>query len=84
MTTPQAGQQAAPGQVNGTAPAGPAAEDCDTCVTKGEIALAILGGAIGLGIILMAVDVGFGGKLSARLGLGNREGTTPDDNSSGA
>lgn len=65
-----------PVSVNGAAP-GPAAEDCETCVTSGERALAIIGVLIGAGIVLIAVDLGTGGKFSGLFGLGKKE--TPSD-----
>lgn len=87
MTTPGTGQRAPdPPQpsvsVNGTAP-GAAGDECETCVSKGELALAVLGGAIGLGIILMAIDLGAGGRLSRAIGLGQRGEDTADDGNSG-
>jgi hypothetical protein len=50
-------------------------------VTKGEIGLAVLGAAIGGFIILMAVDLGTGGKVAALVGLGPRAGGPAGDNS---
>ena len=47
---------------NGTAPADPA--PCQDCATGGEKLLAILAGAFGLFIILMAVDMATGGKVT--------------------
>lgn len=74
MTTPEASAQAPPGAaVNGTSP-GPAGPDCETCVTSGEKALAVTGILIGGAIILIAIDLWQGGKLSARAGLGPRAG----------
>jgi hypothetical protein len=61
--------------VNGTAP-GAAAEDCAECVSSGERALAVVGVLIGLGIVLIAIDLGTGGKLSGLVGLGQKEAAT--------
>jgi hypothetical protein len=75
MTTADTGAQAPPAAAsNGHLPPAEQAENCDTCATRGEIALAILGGAAGLVIFFMAIDLGSGGKLGRRLGLGRGQG----------
>lgn len=55
-------------EANGTTPdqATPAtaAEDCVNCATSGEKALAILAGLFGILIVLMAVDMFSGGRIS--------------------
>lgn len=85
MTTADAGAQAPAGSVNGTIPGAPAEEPCETCVTKGELALAVLGGLIGAGIIVMAIDLAAGGRFSRALGLGGARGeAAADDGNSGA
>jgi len=54
--------------VNGTAPADtPAdtpAEPCADCVTSGEKGLALIAGLFGAFIILMAIDMFTGGRIS--------------------
>jgi len=91
MTTPsQAAQAGRPDppqpavSVNGTAPAAdPAAGECADCVTAGERALAIIGVCIALVIAGIAIDLGTGGKLSARVGLGRGEAIASDDADAG-
>lgn len=64
--------------VNGAVPGAPAAEECADCVTPGERALAIVGVCIGAVIAAIAIDLGTGGKLSGRCGLGKRGGGSDD------
>lgn len=86
MTTADTGAQAPPAAAsNGQVPPAGEAEPCDTCATKGEVALAILGGVAGVVIIFMAIDLGSGGRLGRRLGIGRgpdgAEGTAGDGDS---
>jgi hypothetical protein len=48
---------------NGTAPA-PPADPCDDCATRGEKTLAVVAALFGVFVILMAVDMFSGGKVS--------------------
>jgi hypothetical protein len=51
--------------VNGTAPAPPEGEQpCDDCASGGEKLMAVLAAAFGALIILMAIDMFTGGKIS--------------------
>lgn len=71
MTTADTGAQAPPAAANGHQPPAPAAtEECESCATRGEIALAVIGGLAGALIIAMAVDLASGGKLGRKMGLG--------------
>jgi len=65
MTDTQADPAA---HVNGTAP-GPAADagDCDDCATGGEKTLAVLAAVFGVFILLMAVDMFTGGKVTGMI-----------------
>lgn len=87
MTTPSQAAQAqaeAPQSVNGTAPAAEPAEECETCVTKAELALAIVVGSIAAVLLAMAIDTGTGGKLSGLIGLGRGEIPADDGTDAGA
>lgn len=78
MTQPSQAAQAAAvvapdPSANGThAPGAAPEEECEDCVSKGEIGLAVLGGLIGAAILIIAIDVGTGYRLSRALGLGPR------------
>lgn len=79
MTMPtQAASQPA---INGSspAPADPPPGECESCVTSGERALAIVGVLIGAGIVLIAVDLGTGGRISGLFGLGKKEAPSDAD-----
>ena len=62
MTDTQADAQAL---ANGTAPAPePPAGPCEDCASNGEKGLAVLAALFGVFIILMAIDMFTGGKVS--------------------
>jgi hypothetical protein len=52
--------------VNGTAPPAPAAADapCEDCASPGEKFLAVLAAALGAFVIVMAVDMFTGGRIT--------------------
>ena len=50
--------------VNGTAPAPAADQPCEDCATPGEKLLAVLAAALGLFIIVLAVDMFTGGRIT--------------------
>lgn len=59
-------EQAAP-SANGTAPTPAAEAPCEDCATNSEKGMAILAGLFGAFIILMAIDMFTGGRISGAI-----------------
>ena len=70
MTWPGTTMQDMSDELNGThveAPAEPAAEPCEDCATSGEKILAVAAALFGVLVLIMAVDIFTGGKITGFL-----------------
>lgn len=67
MSETTAEQAAEAPSLNGTAPAPEADQPCTDCVTGGEKAMALIAGLFGAFIIVMAIDMLTGGRISGSI-----------------